>query len=76
MQIKFLQNTLGAKDSFGNSVIEYQANEIYDLSDDLAEIFLNANLAEKSNKKQEEKAIDNLENKSIEPNKKKNSPKN
>lgn len=63
MKIKFLQNTLGAKDLIGNSTFEYQADEIYELPDELAKVFTDAKLAVVD---KDEKAIEAPENKGFE----------
>lgn len=73
MQIKVLKTTKAAKNSNGVECQEYLANEIYEIFDELAQLFILKgwgvevinNNEEVKIEIQEEKALDNLENKAI-----------
>ncbi len=71
MKIKVLKNTKAAKDKLGIEAFDYQSGETYEIFDELASVFISQNwgVEVKEQIKQEiiieEKAIENLENKSI-----------
>jgi len=68
MLIKVIKSVVASKNIFGNECLDYQVGEVYDIYEELAQVFikekwgiqLNNNLEE-----QEEKALDNLENKAV-----------
>lgn len=77
MLVKVLKTTKASKNESGTQIFEYLEGEIYDIYDNLAEIFIKEGWGEKAidnleNKKDiieekaiEEKAIEELENKAI-----------
>jgi hypothetical protein len=73
MEIIILKTTIASKDHTGTQCFEYLQGEIYDIYDELAEVFLNEGWGkltidedeyeDKAIDEYEDKAIDNLENK-------------
>ena len=63
MEIKVLKTTTASKDKTGTQCFEYLQGEIYDIYDELAEVFLKEGWGELAIDEYEDKAIDNLENK-------------
>lgn len=63
MEIRILKTTTASKDQTGTQCFEYLQDEIYDIYDELAEVFLKEGWGEKAIDEYENKAIDNLENK-------------
>lgn len=63
MEIKVLKTTIASKNQTGTQCFEYLQGEIYDIYDELAEVFLKEGWGEKAIEELENKAIDNLENK-------------
>ena len=71
MEIKVLKTTVASKNETGTQCFEYLQDEIYDIYDELAEVFLREGWGElaideyedKAIEEYEDKAIDNLENK-------------
>ena len=57
MEIKILKTTVASKNETGTECFEYLKGEVYDIYDNLAEVFLAEGWGEK--------AIDDLENKAI-----------
>ena len=69
MEIKVLKTTVASKNQTGTQCFEYLQDEIYDIYDELAEVFLNEGWGQKAIKEYENKAIDNLKNKQFKPKK-------
>ena len=67
MEIKVLKTTIASKNQTGTQSFEYLQGEIYDIYDELAEVFLKEGWGEKAidNLEDTEKAIDEYENKAI-----------
>ena len=70
MEIKVLKTTTASKDKTGTQCFEYLQGEIYDIYDELAEVFLREGWGEKAIDEVEQpiaenKAIDEYENKAI-----------
>lgn len=63
MEIRVLKTTIASKNQTGTQCFEYLKGEIYDIYDELAEVFLKEGWGEKAIEELENKAIDNLENK-------------
>lgn len=63
MEIRVLKTTIASKNQTGTQCFEYLQGEIYDIYDELAEVFLKEGWGEKAIEELENKAIDNLENK-------------
>lgn len=63
MQIRILKTTIASKDKTGTQCFEYLQDEIYDIYDELAEVFLKEGWGELAIDEYENKAIDGLENK-------------
>ena len=63
MEIKVLKTTIASKNQTGTQCFEYLQDEIYDIYDELAEVFLKEGWGELAIDEYEDKAIDNLENK-------------
>jgi hypothetical protein len=63
MEIKVLKTTVASKNQTGTQCFEYLQGEIYDIYDELAEVFLKEGWGELAIDEYEDKAIDNLENK-------------
>lgn len=63
MEIKVLKTTIASKNQTGTQCFEYLQGEIYDIYDELAEVFLKEGWGELAIEELENKAIDNLENK-------------
>ena len=63
MEIKVLKTTIASKNQTGTQCFEYLQGEIYDIYDELAEVFLKEGWGELAIDEYENKAIDNLENK-------------
>ena len=63
MEIKVLKTTIASKNETGTQCFEYLQDEIYDIYDELAEVFLKEGWGKKAIDEYEDKAIDNLENK-------------
>lgn len=63
MEIRVLKTTIASKNQNGTQCFEYLQGEIYDIYDELAEVFLKEGWGEKAIEELENKAIDNLENK-------------
>jgi hypothetical protein len=63
MEIKVLKTTIASKNQTGTQCFEYLQGEIYDIYDELAEVFLKEGWGELVIEEGENKAIDNLENK-------------
>ena len=59
MEIRILKTTIASKDHTGTQCFEYLQGEIYDIYDDLAEVFLNEGWGELAIDEYEDKAIDN-----------------
>jgi len=87
MLIKVIKSVVASKNIFGNECLDYQVGEVYDIYEELAQVFIkekwgieaNNNLEEQEEKalnNLENKAIDNLENKAIKSTKKKEVNKN
>lgn len=84
MQIKVLKTVIASKNEVGNECFEYLKDNIYDIYQELAEVFLKEGWGEKAIEEGEEKAIEeyenqaitNLENKAIKSTKKKEVNKN
>lgn len=70
MEIKVLKTTIASKNQTGNQCFEYLQGEIYDIYDELAEVFLKEGWGELVIEEGENKAIDNLENKQFKTKKK------
>lgn len=74
MKIKVLKTIDASADEIGNKIKTYKAGEIYDIYQDLANMFIKENWGiehkeeaiEQTQENIEEKAIDELENKAIE----------
>ena len=69
MEIKVLKTTIASKNELGNQSFKYLEGNIYDIYEELAEVFLNEGWGEKAIKEYENKAIDNLKNKQFKPKK-------
>jgi hypothetical protein len=74
MEIKVLKTTIASKNELGNQSFKYLEGNIYDIYQELAEVFLNEGwgekaIKEKAIKEYENKAIDNLKNKQFKPKK-------
>lgn len=78
MKIKVIKTTLAAENQVGNSVKEYKEGEIYEIFDELAQVFLSENWGiveaqkktrkeaeEKAHKEAEEKAKQEAEEKAL-----------
>lgn len=70
MKIKVLKTTKASKNQSGNECFEYQEGNIYDIYQELAEVFLSEGWGEKAIEEVgqpiiEEKAIEEVENKAI-----------
>lgn len=67
MEIKVLKTTIASKNQTGNQCFEYLQGEIYDIYDELAEVFLKEGWGELviDEDEYENKAIDEYENKAI-----------
>ena len=72
MEIKVLKTTVASKNQTGTQCLEYLEGNIYDIYDELAEVFLNEGWGELAIEEEEEeenkaidKAIDEYENKAI-----------
>ena len=72
MEIKVLKTTVASKNQTGTQCFEYLQDEIYDIYDELAEVFLNEGWGELAIEEDEEeenkaidKTIDEYENKAI-----------
>ena len=67
MEIKVLKTTIASKNQTGTQSFEYLQGEIYDIYDELAEVFLKEGWGELviDEDEYENKAIDEYENKSI-----------
>jgi len=65
MEIRILKTTAASKDKTGTQCFEYLQDEIYDIYDELAEVFLKEGWGKKAIDNLENKAINNLENKAI-----------
>ena len=63
MEIRILKTITASKDQTGTQCFEYLQGEIYDIYNELAEVFLKEGWGEKAIDNLENKAIDNLENK-------------
>ena len=63
MEIIVLKTTIASKNETGTKCFEYLQGEIYDIYDELAEVFLKEGWGKKAIDNLEDKAIDNLENK-------------
>jgi hypothetical protein len=74
MEIKVLKNIIASKNELGNECFEYLEGNIYNIYEELAQVFIKENwgievnnnleeLKEKAIKEYENKAINNLENK-------------
>jgi len=69
MQIKVLKTVIASKNEVGNECFEYLKDNIYDIYQELAEVFLKEGWGEKAIEEYENQAIDNLENKQFKPKK-------
>jgi len=69
MEIKVLKTTIASKNELGNQSFKYLEGNIYDIYQELAEVFLNEGWGQKAIKEYENKAIDNLKNKQFKPKK-------
>jgi len=69
MEIKVLKTTIASKNELGNQCFKYLEGNIYDIYQELAEVFLNEGWGQKAIKEYENKAIDNLKNKQFKPKK-------
>ena len=72
MEIKVLKTTVASKNQTGTQCVEYLEGNIYDIYDELAEVFLNEGWGELAIEEEEEeenkaidKTIDEYENKAI-----------
>ena len=71
MEIRILKSTTASKDPTGTKSFDYLEGNIYDIYDELAEVFLNEGWGELAIEEDEDedraidKAIDGLENKAI-----------
>jgi ElaB/YqjD/DUF883 family membrane-anchored ribosome-binding protein len=67
MEIKVLKTTTASKNQTGTECFEYLQGEIYDIYDELAEVFLKEGWGEKAidNLEDTEETIEELENKAI-----------
>ena len=69
MEIRILKTTTASKDPTGTKCFEYLEGNIYDIYDELAQVFLNEGWGELAIEEDEdraiEKAIDEYENKAI-----------
>lgn len=65
MEIRILKTTIASKDQTGTQCFEYLQGEIYDIYDELAEVFLNEGWGELAIDEYEDKAIDEYEDKAI-----------
>lgn len=65
MQIKVLKTVIASKNEIGNECFEYLKDNIYDIYQELAEVFLKEGWGEKAIEEGEEKAIEEYENKAI-----------
>ena len=69
MEIKVLKTTIASKNQTGTQCFEYLQDEIYDIYDELAEVFLREGWGELAIEEDEdiaiEKAIEEYENKAI-----------
>lgn len=72
MLVKVLKTTKASKNESGIEIFEYLEGEIYDIYQDLAEVFIKEGWGEKAinnlendEEVNEEKALDGLENKAI-----------
>lgn len=63
MEIRVLKTTIASKNQTGTKCFEYLQGQIYDIYDELAEVFLKEGWGELVIDEGENKAIDNLENK-------------
>jgi hypothetical protein len=72
MEIKVLKTTVASKNETGTQCFEYIEGEVYDIYNDLAEVFLAEGWGEKAIDDLENQAIDNLENKQFKTKKVKN----
>ena len=87
MLIKVIKTVVASKNKSGTECLNYQVGEVYDIYEELAQVFIKENwgikinnnleeLEEKALNNLENKAIDNLENKAIKSTKKKEVNKN
>ena len=70
MEIRILKTTTASKDTTGTKCFEYLEGNIYDIYDELAQVFLNEGWGELAIQEEEEnkaidKTIDEYENKAI-----------
>lgn len=65
MLIKVIKSVVASKNIFGNECLDYQVGEVYDIYEELAQVFIKEKWGIKANNNLEEKALNNLENKAI-----------
>jgi hypothetical protein len=69
MLIKVIKTVVASKNKSGTECLNYQVGEVYDIYEELAQVFIKENWGIEANnnlEEQQEKALDNLENKAIE----------
>jgi hypothetical protein len=68
MLIKVIKTVVASKNKSGTECLNYQVGEVYDIYEELAQVFIKENWGIEANnnlEEQQEKALDNLENKAI-----------
>jgi len=65
MLIKVIKSVVASKNKYGIESLNYQVGEVYDIYEELAQVFIKEKWGIKANNNLEEKALNNLENKAI-----------
>jgi len=68
MLIKVIKSVVASKNKYGIESLNYQVGEVYDIYEELAQVFIKENWGIELNnnlEEQKEKALDNLENKAV-----------